>query len=167
MEKNNFQQPKNQFQRAEIGFLLKVWLLQNFRIFNGALNKTILFLLDRKFVSTSRNEEFVKKTVSLGRNCFQCLEYLINGKNGFSLARKTVSTGKMKFFCKNYLKYSFRNGYQQQKECYNTKEYYFTQTKKKENNSSGPKNVFPLAGVKNFLKIILGNGRKWFPLARK
>ena len=96
MEKINFQQPKNQFQRAEIGFLLKGWLLQNFRIFNRALNKTILFLLARKFVSTSRNEEFVKKTVSLGRNCFHCLEYLINGKNGFSLARKTVSSFSVK-----------------------------------------------------------------------
>ena len=167
MEKINFQQPKNQFQRAEIGFLLKGWLLQIFRIFNGALNQTILFLLDRKFVSTSWNEEFVKKTVSLGRNCFHCLEYLINGKNGFFQREKQFLLGAMKFFCKNYLPHNFRNGYHQQKEYYNTKEYYFTQTEKKENNSSGLKNVFPLAGVKNFLKIISGNGRKWFPLARK
>ena len=28
-----------------------------------SLNKTILFLLDRTFVFTSRNEEFVKKTI--------------------------------------------------------------------------------------------------------
>ena len=38
---------------------------------------------------------------------------------------------------------------------------------KRKNNSSGLKNVFPLAEVKKFLKIISGNGRKWFPLARK
>ena len=32
----------------------------NFKFFNEALlNKTMLFLLDRKFVSTSQNEEFV------------------------------------------------------------------------------------------------------------
>ena len=36
---------------------LKKVTTPNFKIFNKALlNKTILFLLDRKFVSTSRNE---------------------------------------------------------------------------------------------------------------
>ena len=42
----------------------------NFKIFNRALNETILFLLDRKFVSTSRNEKFVKKTFPLGETVF-------------------------------------------------------------------------------------------------
>ena len=41
---------------------LKKLLPPNFKIFNKALNKTILSLLDRKFVSTSLNKEFVKKT---------------------------------------------------------------------------------------------------------
>ena len=34
----------------------------NFKSFNKALNKKILFPLDRKSFSTSRNEEFVKNT---------------------------------------------------------------------------------------------------------
>ena len=50
---------------------LKKVTTPNFKIFNKALlNKTILFLLDRKFVSTSRNEEFVKKTFPLGETVF-------------------------------------------------------------------------------------------------
>ena len=40
----------------------KVCYLPNFKIFNKALNKTILFLLDRKFVPISRDEEFVIKS---------------------------------------------------------------------------------------------------------
>ena len=32
-----------------------------FKVFNRALNKIVLFLLDRKFVSISWNEEFVQK----------------------------------------------------------------------------------------------------------
>ena len=79
-------------------FLLKRLLTPNFKIFNRALNKIILFLIDRKLVSTNRNEKFVEKNVSIGRNCFHCLEYLINGKNGFSLARKTVSTRSNEVF---------------------------------------------------------------------
>ena len=65
MEKINFYKPKNQFPQA-VRFLLKRLLPLNFKIFNRALNKTILFLLDRKFVSTSRNEKFVKKPFPLG-----------------------------------------------------------------------------------------------------
>ena len=41
-----------------------------FNIYNRALNKAILFLLDRIFVSTSRNEKFVKKTFPLGETVF-------------------------------------------------------------------------------------------------
>ena len=150
MEKINFQQPKNQFQRAEIEFLLKGWLLQIFRIFNGALNKTILFLLDRKFVSTSRNEEFVKK------NCFSWEKLLSlsgishNWKTRFFTSEKKFLLGAIKFFCKNCLPHNFSKGYHQQKEYYNPKEYYLTQTEKKENNSSGLKNVFPLAGGRTY-----------------
>ena len=61
MEKINFCLPKNQFPRVEIRFLLKRLLPPNFKIFSRTLNKTVLFLLDRKFVFTSQNEEFVKK----------------------------------------------------------------------------------------------------------
>ena len=66
MEKINFYWPKNQFPQAEIRFLLKRLLPPNFKIFSRALNRTILCLLNRKFVSTSRNEEFVKETFPLG-----------------------------------------------------------------------------------------------------
>ena len=36
----------------------------NFKSFNNALNKKLLFPMGRKSVSTSRNEEFVKKYIS-------------------------------------------------------------------------------------------------------
>ena len=65
-KKINFTSQKNQFPRAEIRFLLKSLLPPNFKIFNRALNKTILFLLDRTLISTSRNEKFVKKKFPLG-----------------------------------------------------------------------------------------------------
>ena len=61
MEKKELLLAKKHFPRAEIRFLLKKLLPPNFKIFNSALNKTIMFLLDRKFVFTSRNKEFVKK----------------------------------------------------------------------------------------------------------
>ena len=60
MEKINFHYPKNQFPREELRFLLKRLLPPNFKIFNKSLNRTILFLPDTKFVSTSQNEEFVQ-----------------------------------------------------------------------------------------------------------
>ena len=60
MEKINFHYPKNQFPQEELRFLLKRLLPPNFKIFNKSLNRTILFLPDTKFVSTSQNEEFVK-----------------------------------------------------------------------------------------------------------
>ena len=72
-------------------FIVKRLLPPNFKIFIRALNETMLCLLHRKFISTSQNEEFVKKTFPQGGNCFHCLEYLTNKKNGFSLARKTDS----------------------------------------------------------------------------
>ena len=57
------QSQKYHFPSAEIGFILKKLLPMNFKFFSKTLlNKTILFLPDRKFVSTSWNEEFVKKT---------------------------------------------------------------------------------------------------------
>ena len=62
MEKNNLYWPKNQFPRTLIRYLLKRLLSSNFEIFNGALNKTMLFALDRKLVSTSRNEEILRNT---------------------------------------------------------------------------------------------------------
>ena len=65
MEKINFHKPGNQFPRAGIRLLLKKTLLPpSFKDFNKSLNKGILFSLDRKYVSTSRNEELVKKYVS-------------------------------------------------------------------------------------------------------
>ena len=66
MGKLTFNSQNNQFSWAEIRFLLKRLLPANFKIFNRALNETILFLLDRKFVCTSQNEKFVKKNVSFG-----------------------------------------------------------------------------------------------------
>ena len=62
MKKINFQYRKNQFPRAEKKVFLKRLLHSNFKIFSKALNKTILFLQDRKLVYTSQNKEFVKKT---------------------------------------------------------------------------------------------------------
>ena len=62
-KENDFHQLKIEFPRAEIRFVLKRVVRPNFKFFNEALlNKTMLFLLDRKFVSTSQNKEFVKKT---------------------------------------------------------------------------------------------------------
>ena len=55
MEKTNFHEPKKSVSRAEVMFILQMLLPPNFKIFNKALNKTILFPPDRKFVSTSRN----------------------------------------------------------------------------------------------------------------
>ena len=130
MEKINFYQPKNQFQRGEIRFFFKRLLPPNFKIFNKAPNKTILFLLDRKFVFTSRNEKFVKKNISLGRNYLHCMEYLINKKTVFHQPEKQFLLGAMKFFGKNWFPHIFNNGCHQQKEYYNTKEYYITQTEK-------------------------------------
>ena len=62
MEKSNLYSPKHYSPRAEIRFTLKGLLPPNFKIFSRALNKTVLLLLDRKFVPNSRNEEFVIKS---------------------------------------------------------------------------------------------------------
>ena len=70
-KKNNFYYPKNQFPSAEIMFLLKrLNLPSNFKIFNRALNKAILHLLDIKFASNSWNEEFVKQKFPLRETIF-------------------------------------------------------------------------------------------------
>ena len=54
---------KNQFPQAGIA-------TPNFKSFNKALNEKILFPLDRKSVSTSRNEEFVKNSFHLTKKLF-------------------------------------------------------------------------------------------------
>ena len=51
-------------------------------------------------------------------------------KTVFHLPEKQFLPGKMKFFCKNWLPHNLNNGYHQQKEYYNTKEYHFTYTEK-------------------------------------
>ena len=56
--------PRMSLPQAGIKCILKKLPHPNFKNFNKALNKRILFALDRKSVSTSRNEEFVKKWVS-------------------------------------------------------------------------------------------------------
>ena len=70
----------------------------NFKIFNSALSKTTLFLLERQLVSTSLNEEFVKKRFHLREKLFSPPECLIDTKNGFSLARKAISTRSNEIF---------------------------------------------------------------------
>ena len=51
--------------KQKYGFSENKMLPPNFKNFNKALNKRILFLPDRKSVSTSWNEELVKKYVSI------------------------------------------------------------------------------------------------------
>ena len=98
-------------------------LSPNFKIFNRPLNRTILLLLDRKFVSTSQMKNSLKrlfpweKLFSLPGISDKCKK----------TARKTITVlGAMKFFYKNWLPHNFNNGYHRLKEYYNTKEYYFT-----------------------------------------
>ena len=126
MEKKiNFYQPKNQFPRAEIRFLLKRLLPPNFKIFKRALNKTILFLLDRKFVSTSRNEKRFT-----WEKPFSLPGISDKWKKPFFTSQKKFLLGAMKFFCKNWFPHNFNKDYHQEKEYYNNKEYYFTWTEK-------------------------------------
>ena len=101
MKNINFNQPENQFLWSGIRFLLKKLLPPNYKCLRKPLNKRILFPLDGKSVSTSQNEEFVKKYHSTWRkNCFHSQEYLKNGKYCFSLARETVSTSSNEVFLK-------------------------------------------------------------------
>ena len=131
-KKNDFRQPKIQFPQVEIRFLLKGVLRPNFKFFNEALlNKTLLFLLDRKFVLTSQNEEFVKKT------------FLFEGKL-FSLTgvydkweKRFFTCQKNSFFqeqCSFSVKIDFRiisiMAFISKKNIINTEEHYFTQTEK-------------------------------------
>ena len=94
-------------------------LLLNFKIFNKApLNKTILFLLDRKFVSTSRMKNSLRKRFHLREKLFSLPVISDKWGNGFSLARKTVLLGAIKFFCKNWLPHNYNNGFHLQKKYY-------------------------------------------------
>ena len=87
----NIHSPENQFPRAGVRFFLKEVAKPAFQNFNRALNKKILFPIDRKSVSTSWNEELIKKHVStLLKNCFHSQEYLTN--------EKMVSTRSNKVF---------------------------------------------------------------------
>ena len=72
----------------------------NFKSFNKALNKKILFPLDRKYVSTSRNEEIINKIPFhlTERLCLQPGLAKKWEKNCFSLARKTVYTRSKEVF---------------------------------------------------------------------
>ena len=90
--KNTFPLDKKYFSLAEVSEKWKI-----FKIFNIAPNKTILFLLDRKFVSSSQNEEFVKKTFPW-EILFSLPGIFDKCKNGFSVARKTVSTRSNEVF---------------------------------------------------------------------
>ena len=60
---------------------LKKLLTPNFKNLNKPLNKRILFSLDRKSISTNRNEELVK-------NCLHSQEYLADGKKLFLNSQK-------------------------------------------------------------------------------
>ena len=84
------------------------------------LNKTVLFLLDRKFVSTSRNKEFVKRRFHLRQKLFSL--------PGISDEwEKRLLQEAMKFFCRNWLPHNFNNGITtSKKNTLNTKKYYFT-----------------------------------------
>ena len=81
---------KNQFPRAEIRFLLKRLLPPNFKIFNRALNKNCFYQAENLFPPAGMNNSLKIR--------FHCLEYEVNGKIGFSLARKTVSTRNNEVF---------------------------------------------------------------------
>ena len=63
----------------------------------------------------------------------------------------------------NRLLYNLNNGFHKQEKKFEVK----NNLLKKQNFSSGFKNVFSLSGMKNSLKNIWDNGRKWFPLPRK
>ena len=77
-----FKNPGKYFQRAGIMFFFKNWPRRNFK--NGvhqqkrALNKSTMFAINRKPVSTSHNEGYLEKYDFTGsKNCFhlnQCLK---------------------------------------------------------------------------------------------
>ena len=64
--------------------LLEMFLLPNFKKFGKALNKRIIFPLDRKSVSAVRNEKLVRL-----KNCFQSQGYLTNLKNVSDLPKNS------------------------------------------------------------------------------
>ena len=75
-EKNGFHQPENQFPLAGIRLFFKNWISTSRK---KSPNKRILFQVDRKLVSTSKNGEFVsgyvfarhEKTAYIGRNIYK------------------------------------------------------------------------------------------------
>ena len=104
-------QPENQFPRAEIRFPLKKVATPEFQNFNKALNKRILFTLDRKSVSTSWKEELVKKYVSIWlENSFHRQECLTN-ELFFIRQKNSFFWEQWSFFKKNWLSYCFDNGF--------------------------------------------------------
>ena len=73
--RNIWKNPGNWFQRAGITFSFKNWATPNFKISvhfqRKALNKNTRFVINWKFVSTSRNEEWIKKhNFTRPINCF-------------------------------------------------------------------------------------------------
>ena len=80
--KNTFCQLQNLFPQARIA-------TSEFQKLQQSSEKKILLLLHRKPVSTSQNEEFIKKYVSNCRkNCFHSQEYLANRKKLFFPSQK-------------------------------------------------------------------------------
>ena len=70
-EKNSFHQPVNQLLLAGISLFFKNWIYRFPQTEQKPLNGIILFQLDRKSISTSRNGEFIQEKVSIRRkNCF-------------------------------------------------------------------------------------------------
>ena len=68
--KNGFHQPENQFPPAGIRLFFKNWISRFPKTEQKSLDKRILFQLDRKSVSSSRNGEFVYEYVSIRqKNC--------------------------------------------------------------------------------------------------
>ena len=62
-----FQQPENQFPRTGIRYLFNKLSTPSSKNFKKALNKKMLFPLGIKSVFPSRNEEFIKRYVSIRR----------------------------------------------------------------------------------------------------
>ena len=70
-EKKGFHYPENQFPRAGIRLFFENWISRFPQRELRFLKKKILFQLDGKLVSTSRNGEFVEEYVSVKwKNCF-------------------------------------------------------------------------------------------------
>ena len=90
----------------KISFHKQELLPLNFKGFNKALKKKILFPLDRKSVSTSRNEEFVQKRFHLTENMFSQPGISDQWKKLFFTSQKNSFYQEQKLF---------DNGFHQQK----------------------------------------------------